>query len=337
MEKSRKAIILAGGTGSRLFPLTNSISKQILPIYNKPMIYYALTVLMLANIKEYLLITTPRDIDIFKNLLGNGEQFGISIYYKIQNEPKGIAEAFILGENFLEESPSALILGDNFFYGQSLTENLKKNSKFKTGAKIYLHQVKDPSLYGVALIKNKSVVKIVEKPKKTKSNLAITGLYLFNHEVINFSQKLRPSKRNELEITDINNYYLKESNLKYFKIKPKKKLNLNKWKKVTKTITSKNLKEVNIAIIGKYVELKDAYKSLDEALTHGGLDNNLKVNLIRIESDKLKAKEIKDKLEIIGGHTFRYMSNDVLNKKTVPVSEDWENFLLKINKSFKLF
>ena len=214
MEKSRKAIILAGGTGSRLFPLTNSISKQILPIYNKPMIYYALTVLMLANIKEYLLITTPRDIDIFKNLLGNGEQFGISIYYKIQNEPKGIAEAFILGENFLEESPSALILGDNLFYGDDLIKKLNIANARTEGATVFAYQVKDPERYGVINFdKNHNILDIEEKPLKPKSNFVITGLYFYDKQIVDHAKNLKPSNRGELEITSINKSYLSEKKL----------------------------------------------------------------------------------------------------------------------------
>lgn len=214
MEKSRKAIILAGGTGSRLFPLTNSISKQILPIYDKPMIYYALTVLMLANIKEYLLITTPRDIDIFKNLLGNGEQFGISIYYKIQNEPKGIAEAFILGENFLEESPSALILGDNLFYGDDLIKKLNIANARTEGATVFAYQVKDPERYGVINFdKNYNILDIEEKPLKPKSNFVITGLYFYDKQIVDHAKNLKPSYRGELEITSINKSYLSEKKL----------------------------------------------------------------------------------------------------------------------------
>ncbi len=211
----KKGIILAGGMGTRMSPLTKAVNKQLLPLYDKPLIFYPLSVLMLAGIKNILVIVNKGQLNQFRKILPEKNNFGVNIQYKEQSKPKGLPDAFLLGEKFIGKDSIALILGDNFFYGQSLTENLKKNSKFKTGAKIYLHQVKDPSLYGVALIKNKSVVKIVEKPKKSKSNLAITGLYFFDKNVVALSKKLKPSRRNELEITDLLRKYQKKNKLKF--------------------------------------------------------------------------------------------------------------------------
>ena len=196
-------------------PLTKAVNKQLLPLYDKPLIFYPLSVLMLAGIKNILVIVNKGQLNQFRKILPEKNNFGVNIQYKEQLRPKGLPDAFLLGEKFIDKDNIALILGDNFFYGQSLTENLKKNSKFKTGAKIYLHQVKDPSLYGVALIKNKKVVKIVEKPKKSNSNLAITGLYFFDKNVVALSKKLKPSRRNELEITDLLRKYQKKNKLKF--------------------------------------------------------------------------------------------------------------------------
>ena len=211
----KKGIILAGGMGTRMSPLTKAVNKQLLPLYDKPLIFYPLSVLMLAGIKNILVIVNKGQLNQFRKILPEKNNFGVNIQYKEQLRPKGLPDAFLLGEKFIDKDNIALILGDNFFYGQSLTENLKKNSKFKTGAKIYLHQVKDPSLYGVALIKNKKVVKIVEKPKKSNSNLAITGLYFFDKNVVALSKKLKPSRRNELEITDLLRKYQKKNKLKF--------------------------------------------------------------------------------------------------------------------------
>jgi len=210
----RKGIILAGGTGSRLFPLTKSISKQILPIYDKPMIYYPLSVLMLANIREFLIVTTPRDNKIFKSLLGDGSQYGISIEYEIQTIPRGIAEAFILGENFLNESPSVLILGDNLFYGDDLIKKISVANQRTKGATIFAYQVKDPERYGVINFDNdQNIIDIEEKPAKPKSNYVITGLYFYDKYVIDYAKELNLSKRGELEITDINQSYLSKKEL----------------------------------------------------------------------------------------------------------------------------
>jgi glucose-1-phosphate thymidylyltransferase len=211
-----KGIILSGGSGSRLYPLTLSISKQIIPVYDKPMIYYPLSVLMLAGIKDIMIITSKDHIDIFKKQLGNGSSLGIKISYEIQNNPNGIPEAFLISEKFIDNQDVALILGDNLFYGQNLGTLLKKSFYQNSGTKIFLHQVKNPNEYGVAeFTKKNKIKKIIEKPKKVVSNFAVTGLYLFDNKVASFSKKLKPSKRNELEITDLLNFYLKKDQLNY--------------------------------------------------------------------------------------------------------------------------
>ena len=211
----KKGIILAGGSGTRLSPLTKAVNKQLLPINDKPMIFYPLSVMMLANIKDILLIVNPGQINFFKNLLGNGSRLGISINYKIQNKPKGLPDAFILGENFINGDNVALILGDNFFYGQNLSKTLEKSSTHTKGAKIFLKDVTNPENYGVAKIKKNKILNIIEKPKTFVSNKAITGLYFFDKNVSKFSKELKPSKRGELEITDLIKKYKKLNQLKF--------------------------------------------------------------------------------------------------------------------------
>ena len=211
----KKGIILAGGFGTRLSPLTKAVNKQLLPIHDKPMIFYPLSIMMLANIKVILMIVNPGQIENFKNLLGNGSRFGIKIIYKVQSKPRGLPDAFNLGKSFIGEDNVALILGDNFFYGQSLTKKLEKSSTHKIGATIFLKEVLNPKNYGVATIKNNKIENIVEKPKKFVSNKAITGLYFFDKNVCKFAKKLKPSYRGELEITDLINEYKKNNTLKY--------------------------------------------------------------------------------------------------------------------------
>ena len=211
----KKGIILAGGSGTRLSPLTKAVNKQLLPIYDKPLIFYPLSILMLANIKNILMIVNPGQIDSFKSLLGDGKRFGIKIEYKIQKKPKGLADAFILGEDFIKKDNVALILGDNFFYGQSLTDKLEKSLLHNNGARIFLKNVKTPESFGVAKIINNKIKKIIEKPKKFISNYAITGLYFFDNKVVNYAKKLKPSKRGEIEITDILNIYKNSESLYY--------------------------------------------------------------------------------------------------------------------------
>lgn len=214
-----KGIILAGGHGTRLYPLTKYISKQLLPIYDKPMIFYPLSTLMLAGIDDILLISTSKDIQKYKEVLGTGKTFGISIQYAVQDDPRGIAESFIIGKDFIKKDSVALILGDNVFYGAELTNKLRSRSKDIDGACIFACQVSNPSQFGILKF-NKSghVIKVIEKPDKPPSNYAVTGLYFYDNDVINYASKLKPSARNELEITDINNLYLKDKNLSIEKL-----------------------------------------------------------------------------------------------------------------------
>ena len=209
----KKGIILAGGLGTRMSPITKSVNKQLLPIYDKPLIYYPLSILMLAGIKDILIIVNKGQIGQFKKILRNGENFGVKIQYKEQTNPNGLPEAFIIGEKFINNDSVALILGDNFFYAQSLTKTLQNATKLKNGAKVFLHPVKNPKLYGIATIKNKKIVNLKEKPLITRSNLAVTGLYFFDRTVVQFSKTLKPSKRKELEITDLLNKYRKKNKL----------------------------------------------------------------------------------------------------------------------------
>ena len=209
-----KGIILAGGLGSRLFPITKGLSKQLLPVYDKPMVYYPLSVLMQSGIKEILLISTPHDIDLYKRLLGNGFQWGINLEYKIQPQPKGLAEAFILGEEFIGKEPVCLILGDNIFYGLKFKKQLEiivNRTKSDKKATIFGYSVKNPQLFGVIEFdNNNNALYIEEKPKNPKSNIAVIGLYFYPNSVIDVAKSIKPSKRGELEITDINNFFLKE-------------------------------------------------------------------------------------------------------------------------------
>jgi glucose-1-phosphate thymidylyltransferase len=210
----KKGIILAGGTGTRLSPLTKIINKQLLPLYDKPLIFYPLSILMLAGIRDVLIITNPNEDVNFKKILGNGSNFGIKIQYLTQDKPNGLPEAFIIGEKFINKKNVALILGDNFFYGQGFTKRLKQKTKSKSGSTIFTYQVNNPEDYGIVEMKKDKILNIREKPKNSKSNLAITGLYFFDHNVVNISKKLKPSKRKELEIVDLLKEYLKRKKLK---------------------------------------------------------------------------------------------------------------------------
>ena len=211
----KKGIILAGGHGTRMSPLTKAVNKQLLPIYDKPLIFYPLSILMLAKIKDVLIIVNKGQLDQYKKIIPNGKNLGMNITYKEQDSPKGLPDAFILGEKFINKDNVALILGDNFFYGQSLTKMLIKSSNLKHGAKIILHKVLNPQHFGIAkLNKLKEVVKIKEKPKNFISDLAITGLYFFDNKVIDYAKKIKPSKRGELEITDILKKYKSKNTLK---------------------------------------------------------------------------------------------------------------------------
>jgi len=211
----RKGIILAGGMGSRMSPLTKAVNKQLLPLYDKPLIFYPISVLMLAGIKKILIIVNKGQLEQFNKVLPVKNNLGISIEYKEQTKPEGLPQAFTIGEKFIGKDNVSLILGDNFFYGQSLTKILKKNINLKSGAKIFTHPVKNPHQYGVAsLDKDKKVIKLVEKPKRTRSNLAVTGLYFFDNKVIELTKKLKKSKRGELEIIDLLNMYKRKNKLK---------------------------------------------------------------------------------------------------------------------------
>ncbi len=215
MTSNYKGIVLAGGSGTRLHPITRGVSKQLLPVYDKPMIYYPISVLMLAGISEILLISTPDDISSYKRLLGNGENFGITIEYAVQPSPDGLAQAFLIGDDFIGDSNVALVLGDNIFYGHSFSDNLKAATSMATGATIFGYHVKDPERFGVVEFDNNgSVISIEEKPLNPKSNYAVTGLYFYDNDVIEIAQSIKPSNRGELEITDINKAYQARGDLR---------------------------------------------------------------------------------------------------------------------------
>lgn len=209
----KKGIILAGGSGTRMSPITKAVNKQLLPLYDKPLFFYPLSVLMLAKIKDILIIVNKGQIDQFKKVLPDGRKLGIKIQYAEQDKPRGLPDAFLIGKKFINNQPVALILGDNFFFGQSLTKKLINCTKLNNGAKVFLHPVKKPSLYGVATINKKKITRIIEKPKKTISNLAVTGLYFFDNKVTKLCSFLKPSKRGELEIVDLLNIYKNKNKL----------------------------------------------------------------------------------------------------------------------------
>lgn len=211
----RKGIILAGGSGTRLYPLTYSVSKQLMPVYDKPMIYYPLSTLMLAGIRDILIITTPQDQELFQHLLKDGSQWGISLSYAVQPKPEGLAQAFIIGEEFIGQDPVSLILGDNIFFGEGLSERLQKIGRQEDGAFVFGYYVKNPGRYGVVgFDRAGNVTTIVEKPEHPPSNYAVTGLYFYDNEVVEIAKGIRPSARGELEITDLNNCYLEKGKLR---------------------------------------------------------------------------------------------------------------------------
>ncbi len=211
----KKGIILAGGNGTRMSPLTKAVNKQLLPIYDKPLIFYSLSILMLSKIKDVLIIVNKGQLEQYKKIIPDGKNLGMNISYKEQEKPNGLPEAFLIGEDFIKDDNIALILGDNFFYAQNLTSILLEATKLNKGSQIILHKVNKPELYGVAKIKKKKIISIREKPKKFISDKAITGLYFFDNEVVKYSKKLKKSKRNELEITDLLKKYKKQNKLRY--------------------------------------------------------------------------------------------------------------------------
>ncbi len=214
MNTKYKGIVLAGGHGTRLYPITLGISKQLIPIYDKPMVYYPISVLMLSNIREILVISTPIDMPYYKRLLGDGSSFGISIEYAVQDNPKGLAEAFIIGEDFIGDDNVSLVLGDNIFYGQHFSELLNKASSQVSGASVFAYHVSNPSDFGIVEFdKHGKVMSIIEKPKEPKSNYALTGLYFYDNQVIDIAKSIKPSDRGEIEITSVNNHYLQMNNL----------------------------------------------------------------------------------------------------------------------------
>ena len=287
----KKGIVLAGGMGTRMSPLTKAVNKQLLPLYDKPLIYYPLSVLMLAGIKKILIIVNKGQLNQFRKILPEKNNLGISLEYKEQIRPGGLPEAFTIGEKFINKDSVSLILGDNFFYGQSLTRILKKNINLNSGAKIFIHPVKNPQLYGVAtLSKNNKVSKLIEKPKKTKSNLAVTGLYFFDNKVVELTKKLRPSKRGELEIIDLLNIYKRKNKLKAELIGRG-----GSW------LDTGNIKDFNDA--SNFIATIESRQGLKIAC----------LEEIAIKNNWIKAKQLKDSIKFYGNCDYSKYLKSLIN------------------------
>ena len=285
-DNKRKGIVLAGGTGSRLYPLTSVISKQLLPVYNKPMIFYPISTLMLAGIREILIITTPEDLDLFKKLLGDGFQWGVEFSYQTQKSPDGLAQAFLIAEDFINGDKCALILGDNIFYGPNIEKLLINANMNADGATLFIHSVEDPERYGVVECLNNKVLSIEEKPVKPKSNNVVTGLYFYDANVVENAKNLKPSKRGELEITDLNNIYLESNNL-FVEILGSDYCWLDAG-------THHSLQEAGqfVSSIEKKQNLKHSIHQLEESIKL--LKDSLKQGLITKEKFQFENAKIKD-------------------------------------------
>ena len=282
-----KGIILAGGTGSRLYPATKVISKQLLPIYDKPMIFYPLSVLMIAGIKDILIICNPDDIDLYKKLLGNGDHIGIKISYTVQTKPRGLADAFIVGEKFIGESRVALILGDNLFYGSGFGNLIRSAAKFNKGASIFGIEVTNPSEFGIAQVdKADNIIQLKEKPKKFISNLAIPGLYFYDNNVVKMAKSIKPSTRGEIEITDLNQKYLEKKQLKLNRMPrgitwmdtgtPTNYYKASEFVKVTEESTVKKIACLEeVALLNSFISSED-FKNLVQELPKSDYKNYLK-------------------------------------------------------------
>ena len=287
----KKGIILAGGMGTRMSPLTKAVNKQLLPLHDKPLIYYPLSVLMLAGIKKILIIVNKGQLNQFRKILPEKNNLGISLEYKEQIRPGGLPEAFTIGEKFINKDSVSLILGDNFFYGQSLTKILKKNINLNSGAKIFIHPVKNPQLYGVATLnKNNKVLKLIEKPKKTNSNLAVTGLYFFDNKVVELTKKLKPSKRGELEIIDLLNIYKRKNKLKAELIGRG-----GSW------LDTGNIKDFNDA--SNFIATIESRQGLKIAC----------LEEIAIKNNWIKAKQLKDSIKFYGNCDYSKYLKSLIN------------------------
>ena len=287
----KKGIILAGGMGTRMSPLTKAVNKQLLPLYDKPLLYYPLSVLMLAGIKKILIIVNKGQLNQFRKILPEKNNLGISLEYKEQIRPGGLPEAFTIGEKFINKDSVSLILGDNFFYGQSLTKILKKNINLNSGAKIFIHPVKNPQLYGVAtLSKNNKISKLIEKPKKTNSNLAVTGLYFFDNKVVELTKKLKRSKRGELEIIDLLNIYKRKNKLKAELIGRG-----GSW------LDTGNIKDFNDA--SNFIATIESRQGLKIAC----------LEEIAIKNNWIKAKQLKDSIKFYGNCDYSKYLKSLIN------------------------